>query len=48
MADKELAKVYEQACVEEKWNREWESKGYFHAEAASSRPSYSIVIPPPI
>jgi len=47
MADKELAKVYEPACVEEKWYREWESKGYFRAEAASSRPAYSIVIPPP-
>jgi valyl-tRNA synthetase len=47
MAEKELAKVYEPKSVEERWYREWEEKGYFHAAAASDKPSYSIVIPPP-
>ena len=47
MAEKELAKVYEPQSVEEKWYKEWESKGYFRAEAVSAKPAYSIVIPPP-
>jgi valyl-tRNA synthetase len=47
MADKELAKVYEPGSVEEKWYGTWERNGYFHAEASSKKPSYSIVIPPP-
>ncbi|MBI1922296.1 MAG: valine--tRNA ligase [Geobacter sp.] len=47
MSNKELAKVYEPKDVERKWYGEWEAKGYFHAEPTSSRPSYSIVIPPP-
>uniref|UniRef100_A0A831UGL1 Valine--tRNA ligase n=1 Tax=Geobacter metallireducens TaxID=28232 RepID=A0A831UGL1_GEOME len=47
MADKELAKVYEPQAVEGKWYETWEREGYFHAEAASDKPAYSIVIPPP-
>ena len=47
MADKELAKVYEPQAVEEKWYATWEREGYFHAEATSDKPAYSIVIPPP-
>ncbi len=47
MADKELTKVYEPENVEQKWYREWEEKGYFAAAATSSKPAYSIVIPPP-
>ncbi|KAF0218998.1 MAG: valyl-tRNA [Geobacteraceae bacterium] len=47
MAERELAKVYEPKAVEEKWYGEWEDKGYFHADASSSKPPYSIVIPPP-
>ncbi len=47
MAEKELAKVYEPKNVEEKWYSEWEEKGYFHASVPSSKPAYSIVIPPP-
>jgi len=47
MAERELAKVYEPKAVEETWYREWEGKGYFHAEAASGGQPYSIVIPPP-
>jgi valyl-tRNA synthetase len=47
MAEKDIAKIYEPKDVETKWCREWESKGYFHAEALSAKPSFSIVIPPP-
>jgi valyl-tRNA synthetase len=47
MAEKELAKVYEPKDVETKWYHEWETKGYFHAEAPSAKSPYSIVIPPP-
>jgi valyl-tRNA synthetase len=47
MSNKELAKVYEPKNVEAKWYHEWETKGYFHAEAPSAKPPYSIVIPPP-
>ncbi|MCM2359776.1 MAG: valine--tRNA ligase [Geobacteraceae bacterium] len=47
MAEKELAKVYEPKSVEEKWYGVWEAAGYFRGVAPSSRPPYSIVIPPP-
>jgi valyl-tRNA synthetase len=47
MSENELAKVYEPKDVETKWYHEWETKGYFHAEAPSAKPPYSIVIPPP-
>ena len=47
MANKELEKVYEPQSVERKWYEIWEQKGYFHATLPSSKPSYSIVIPPP-
>ena len=47
MSAQELAKGYEPKDIEARWYREWESKGYFHAESKSPRPSYSIVIPPP-
>jgi valyl-tRNA synthetase len=47
MAVKELEKVYEPKNVEERWYLEWENRGYFHASLPSSKPPYSIVIPPP-
>ena len=48
MAEKELPKSYEPKGVEEKWYSYWLEKGYFHAdEKDDSRPTYSIVIPPP-
>lgn len=43
----ELAKAYEPAPVEEKLYRRWLDSGCFHADPASSKPAYSIVIPPP-
>src|SRR6187401_3840531 len=43
----ELAKAYEPQAVEEKWYAWWLEKGCFHADPASPKPAYSIVIPPP-
>ena len=47
MASKILDKSYDPRRVEEKWYAYWEKKGYFRADENSSRPAYSIVIPPP-
>jgi len=44
---RELAKGYEPHDVESRWYAEWESRGYFGAEATSDKKPYSIVIPPP-
>ncbi|MDY0190001.1 MAG: valine--tRNA ligase [Desulfuromonas sp.] len=46
MAD-ELAKGYEPQEFETKWYQHWEQQGYFHADEKSTKPPYSIVIPPP-
>ena len=43
----ELPKGYEPAEVEQKWFDVWEQRGDFHADENSSKPHYSIVIPPP-
>ncbi len=43
----DLPKAYEPAEVEEKWQSRWMSEGCFHADPHSSKPAYSIVIPPP-
>ncbi len=43
----ELSKAYEPALVEDKWYAWWQERGLFHADPASAKPSYSIVIPPP-
>jgi valyl-tRNA synthetase len=43
----ELAKAYEPAPVEEKLYAQWLADGSFHADPASPKPAYSIVIPPP-
>jgi len=43
----ELPKGYEPAQVEKKWYTAWEQRGDFHADEKSSKPHYSIVIPPP-
>jgi valyl-tRNA synthetase len=47
MPVKELAKTYEPRDVEARWYHDWESKGYFHADADSTKKPYCIVIPPP-
>ncbi len=43
----ELAKGYEPSEVEGKWYGIWENIGFFRADEHSSKPPYSIVIPPP-
>ncbi len=43
----EISKSYEPHKVEEKWVAYWEKKNFFLAEPDSSRPTFSIVIPPP-
>ncbi len=47
MAQDTLAKSYEPAEVEKRWYEYWEREGLFHADPASDKPAYSIVIPPP-
>jgi valyl-tRNA synthetase len=42
-----MEKQYNPATVEERLYDGWLKKGYFHADPASSKPKYSIVIPPP-
>src|SRR5262245_56539781 len=43
----EIADRYDPAHVEPQWYRFWEDRGYFHADSASPKRPYSIVIPPP-
>lgn len=42
-----MEKTYDPKPIENKWYQEWLSKGKFHADADSEKPSFSIVIPPP-
>jgi valyl-tRNA synthetase len=46
-AANEIPKSYEPNLVEDKRYAEWMAKGCFTANPASSKPPYSIVIPPP-
>ena len=43
----ELPKTYDPSAVEPKWYARWEEAGYFRADTKSTKPPYSIVIPPP-
>jgi valyl-tRNA synthetase len=43
----ELASHYDFAAAQQKWYPIWEERGYFHADPASDKPPFSIVIPPP-
>ncbi len=43
----ELSKAYEPQAVETRWYEFWLKQGCFKADPASTKPSYSIVIPPP-
>jgi valyl-tRNA synthetase len=47
MQPETLAKSYEPGDVEARWYEFWEREGLFHADPASPKPPYSIVIPPP-
>jgi len=42
-----LAKTYDPKDIEGHWYAHWEEKGYFRADETSTRPAYTIVIPPP-
>ena len=44
---KNLPKHYDPKLVEDRWYDFWMRGGYFHADAKSSRETYSVVIPPP-
>lgn len=43
----EIPKAYEPQAVEEKWYQFWLDQNCFYADATSTKPGYSIVIPPP-
>jgi valyl-tRNA synthetase len=43
----DIPKTYEPGEVEQKWYSFWMEKGFFHADDASKKPPYCIVIPPP-
>jgi len=43
----ELPKAYNAGEVESRWYQQWESKGYFRADAKSDRPAFVMVMPPP-
>src|SRR5438876_10577509 len=43
----EISKVYEPQAVEQKWYDFWLKENCFVADAKSTKPAYSIVIPPP-
>jgi valyl-tRNA synthetase len=47
MSRESLAKSYEPSEFENKWYSFWETEGFFLADAASKKPRFSIVIPPP-
>lgn len=42
-----LGKGYEPAPIEDKWYMKWIEEGLFKADPSSSKPQFSIVIPPP-
>ncbi len=43
----ELPKTYDPSVVEPKWYARWLERGDYHADATSTKPAFSIVIPPP-
>ena len=44
---RELSKGFDHASVDPKWYAFWESSGAFRADPSSSRPPFSMVLPPP-
>ncbi len=43
----ELPKTYNAQEVESRWYQWWESKGFFRADAASQKPPFVMMMPPP-
>ena len=46
-SESDISKAYEPAEVESRWYQFWLDHQFFKADPASSKPAYSIVIPPP-
>jgi valyl-tRNA synthetase len=47
MDNEELARAYEPRDVEARWYPFWEQSGFFKADPRSSKPPFTIMIPPP-
>ena len=47
MSTAELPKQYDPQDAQRRWYAFWLEKGYFHADPSSTKPPYTIVIPPP-
>lgn len=47
MSQYENLTTYNPGEIESKWYEFWEQSGYFHEEVDSSKPPFSIVLPPP-
>lgn len=45
--EKELPAAYDPKATDNKWYEFWQTHHYFHATPHSSKPKYSIVMPPP-
>ncbi|AMV38431.1 valine--tRNA ligase [Planctomyces sp. SH-PL62] len=43
----DIPKQYDPKDAQDRWYKVWLERGYFHADPASDRPPYCIVIPPP-
>jgi valyl-tRNA synthetase len=46
-SDLDLAKNYDPSAIEARWYQEWLDNRYFHADAATPKAPFCIVIPPP-
>jgi valyl-tRNA synthetase len=44
---RQLEKIYDPKPVEEKWSKFWEDEGLFVADPKSTKPKFSMVLPPP-
>ncbi|XP_026409220.1 valine--tRNA ligase, mitochondrial 1-like isoform X2 [Papaver somniferum] len=44
---RQMAKQYSPTVVEKSWYAWWEKSGYFIADANSTKPAFTIVLPPP-
>ena len=43
----DLPKAYDPTDVEKRWYPVWQERGYFTADAAATKPAFSIILPPP-
>ncbi|MFT3708137.1 MAG: valine--tRNA ligase [Archangium sp.] len=43
----DLPSAWEPGPVEDKWSALWNERGYFKGDASSTKPAFSIVLPPP-